>query len=214
MKILFNYVEEKDVERDNLIMIFGLAGDPPHAGHIQAIKYLLSFPESKVKVVLSAAHAFNKKLSPFRKRKEWLDILFKESFTEKECARIEISDIEEKILKEKPEGKVHSFDLVNHFTSLYSKDKVALAFGPDNANDETLMRFKKWIQLKEHDIIVIPEMKIKEKTSRSTQIRYLLIDKKESELKELIGENLARNLLDWVATKDGGEWLTQRKITV
>ena len=214
MRTLFNYIEENSPKPETLVIIFGLAGDPPHSGHMQAIKYLLTFPNSEIKVVLSAAHAFNKRLSPFEKRKEWLTILLKESFTEKELKRIDISNIEEKISLKNPEKKVHTIDLIDYYKEKYSNEKIALAFGPDNANDETLMRFKSWVELKEYSIIVIPEMKTNEKISRSTQIRYLLIDQKEKELIGFMGEELTTNILEWLKTDAGNNWLIQRKITV
>lgn len=214
MRTLFSYIEENSPKPENLTIIFGLAGDPPHSGHIQAIKYLLTFPQSKIKVVLSAAHAFNKRLSPFEKRKEWLTILLKDNLSKQELKRIDISDVEKNILEEKPDKKIHTIDLIKYFRKKLPNEKLSLAFGPDNANDETLMRFKNWVELKEYSIILIPEMKTNEKISRSTQIRYLLIDQKEKELIDFMGENLTFNILEWLKTEAGNDWLIQRKITV
>jgi len=196
-------------EEGNINIVYGLAGDPPHFGHLQAIKHLLSIPNSKVWIILSASHAFGKKMAPYKKRKEWLSslVLSENSIlTESEKKRLIMDDVEQYILCKNNSKVVYSIDLMNHFKEHYKKANFYWAFGRDNANEESIMKFKDYEKLIEWPIISLPEFM----NVRSTLVRNALKNKDINFLISKIGKELTSNIMFWVDQKDGKEWLLNR----
>lgn len=206
-----NFIEDiKILEKEkNINIVYGLAGDPPHFGHLQAIKYLLSITTAKVWIILSCSHAFGKKMAPNKKRKEWLTSLVlgeNSILTEDEKKRVVLDDIEEAIILKNNVNVVYSIDLMNYFKSYYSGNNFYWAFGKDNANESSMKKFKDYEKLCEWPVIVLPEfMEV-----RSTLVRNALKEKNISFLNEKIGYELTNLVNDWISEKEGAEWLLNR----
>lgn len=206
-----NFIENINMlnNKEQVDIVYGLAGDPPHFGHLYAIKYLLSISNSKVWIILSASHAFGKKMAPYHKRKEWLNCLVmgKNSIlTEEEKKRIVLKDIEEEILSKNKINTVYSIDLMNYFNEYNKNGHFYWAFGKDNANEESMKKFKNYEILIQWPIIVLPEfMEV-----RSTLVRNALKQKDIHFLQAKLGEELTFKVLSWVSEKDGEEWLLNR----
>lgn len=195
--------------KKNINIVYGLAGDPPHFGHLQAIKYLLSISEARVWIVLSASHAFGKKMAPYKKRKEWLMslVMGKNSIlSEDEKKRVVLDDIEENIILENNVNVIYSIDLMNYFKDKFYEGSFYWAFGQDNANESSMKKFKNYDILCEWPVIVLPEfMEV-----RSTLVRKALKENNTSFLNEKIGYDLASCIKSWVSEKEGSEWLLNR----
>lgn len=193
----------------NVNIVYGLAGDPPHFGHLQAIKYLLSIKNSTVHIVLSASHAFGKKMAPYKKRKEWLiSLVLGENsiLTSEEKNRVLVKDVEQDILKKSNKNIIYSIDLMSYFKDNFNINNFYWAFGKDNANEQSIKKFKDYERLSEWPIIVLPEfMEV-----RSTQVRIELYNKNKDFLFSKIGKELTLNILSWIDKKEGKEWLLNR----
>jgi len=206
-----NFIENiKTLEKEkNINIIYGLAGDPPHFGHLQAIKYLLSLTTAKVWIILSASHAFGKKMAPYQKRKEWLIslVMGKNSIlSEEEKKRVVLDDVEEIIISKNNVNVVYSIDLMNYFKSNYKSENFYWAFGKDNANENSMKKFKDYDKLCEWPVIVLPEfMEV-----RSTLVRKALKEKDLPFLNEKIGSELTLRINSWISGKEGAEWLLNR----
>lgn len=206
-----NFIENiKTLEKEkNINIIYGLAGDPPHFGHLQAIKYLLSLTTAKVWIILSASHAFGKKMAPYQKRKEWLIslVMGKNSIlSEEEKKRVVLDDVEKIIISKNNVNVVYSIDLMNYFKSNYKSENFYWAFGKDNANENSMKKFKDYDKLCEWPVIVLPEfMEV-----RSTLVRKALKEKDLPFLNEKIGSELTLRINSWISGKEGAEWLLNR----
>lgn len=206
-----NFIENiKTLEKEkNINIIYGLAGDPPHFGHLQAIKYLLSLTTAKVWIILSASHAFGKKMAPYQKRKEWLISLVmgkNSTLSEEEKKRVVLDDVEEIIISKNNVNVVYSIDLMNYFKSNYKSENFYWAFGKDNANENSMKKFKDYDKLCEWPVIVLPEfMEV-----RSTLVRKALKEKDLPFLNEKIGSELTLRINSWISGKEGAEWLLNR----
>jgi len=191
-------------------IVYGLAGDPPHKGHLNAIKYLLSVPNSRVWVILSASHAFGKKTAPYEKRKEWLSLLlFDEAsgLTSEERNRVLVSDLEIDILNiKKGKDPVYSADIQSYLSDKYQGYLFYWGFGMDNANIESIKKFKDYETVLKWPILVIPEMK----EVRSTQVRSALKNGNIDFLHDKIGAELTQNIIQWISKKEGEDWLNNR----
>lgn len=195
---------------NHINIIYGLAGDPPHKGHLNAIKYLLKQKNSTVWVILSASHAFGKKTAPYEKRKEWLSLLlfdYESGLTDRERNHVVIPDLELDILAEKNDGQpVYSADIQRYLSSKYPGVFFYWGFGMDNANIESIKKFKDYETVLKWPILAIPEMK----EVRSTQVRSALREGDTDFLYEKVGVELTQNITQWVSQKEGEEWLNNR----
>ena len=191
-------------------IIYGLAGDPPHKGHLNAIKYLLSVPNSKVWVILSASHAFGKKTAPYEKRKEWLSLLLFDEvsgLTNEEKSCVIMPDLEIDILKSKEsKGPIYSADIQRYLSRKHPDMLFYWGFGMDNANSESIKKFKDYETVLKWPILAIPEMQ----QVRSTKVREALKEGKIDFLHEKIGVKLTQNIMKWIAEKEGQDWLNNR----
>lgn len=194
----------------NVNIVYGLAGDPPHKGHLDAIKYLLSVPNSRVWVILSASHAFGKKTAPYEKRKEWLSLLLFDDVSglmSEEKSRVLVSDLEIDILKiKKSKDPVYSADIQRYLSENYPDEVFYWGFGMDNANIESIKKFKDYEMVLKWPILTIPEMK----EVRSTRVREALKERSFEFLYEKIGERLTQNIVQWISEKEGLDWLNNR----
>lgn len=188
--------------------IYGLAGDPPHIGHLQAIKYLLKSRSSNVWVVLSASHAYGKKTAPYNIRKEWLETLIFNNIilNEEEKSRIILKDIELDIIENKYNKIIYSVDLKIYLDEFYKNKNFVWAFGEDNATEENIKKFKSYEKIIEWPIIVIPEFF----SLHSTQIRKEIRNNNFYFLKESLTEKLAHKITDWVKKPEGKYWIEHR----
>lgn len=189
--------------------IYGLAGDPPHIGHLQAIKYLLKINTSHVWVILSASHAYGKKTAPYDIRKDWLySLIFNTTIlSNDEKNRIIFEDIEPNILKEKKDNKaVYSIDLKTYFEKNYKNEYFVWAFGQDNTTEENIKKFKSFEKVIEWPIFSIPEFFF----LHSTQIRREIRNNNIQFLKESLTEKLAYKIINWVKNPEGKHWIEHR----
>jgi len=73
----------------SIVAILGGSFDPPHIGHVLAVKYLLATGAAdRVVVIPVFEHAFAKPLSPFERRVAWLRAAFENE------SGVQISEIE------------------------------------------------------------------------------------------------------------------------
>lgn len=186
-------------------VVYGLAGDPPHRGHLGAIRWLAE-RAGRVFVVLSAAHAFGKTMAPYAQRKAWLDLLVQE-LPEVLRARVTISDVEERLFAAHPEGKVYSIDVMLQLQAEHPGHRWAWGFGPDNANPATLQRFHRWQELAQWPVWCVEDVS----TWRSTRVRQMLDAHDLQPLVEGMGAPLARTVIDWASTPEGMAWLDARR---
>lgn len=204
-----NFIKNIDVfSGKGVDFIYGLAGDPPHIGHLQAIKYLLKLNDSHVWVVLSASHAYGKKTAPYVIRKEWLEILIfnNDILSSDEKSRIILKDIELDIIKDKQKSIVYSFDLKEYFEEYYENKNFVWAFGEDNTTEENIKKFKFYEKIIEWDILIIPEFF----SLHSTQIRKEIRNNNTVFLKESLTEKLAYEIIKWVKQPQGRYWIEHR----
>lgn len=206
-----NIIEKIDDSRlKNPNFIYGLAGDPPHIGHIQAIKHLLKVKDSIVWVILSASHAYGKKMAPYFIRKDWLNTLIFNTniLNENEKSRIIFKDIELEILEEDCSKKtVYSIDLKQYLEKKYNKNFV-WAFGIDNVNEDNIKKFKDYKSIIEWSIFCIPEFF----SLHSTEIRKEIKNKNYVFLEQNITVDLSKKIIDWVGQPQGSYWIENRDI--
>lgn len=185
--------------------VYGLAGDPPHRGHLSAIRWLTE-RAGKVIVVLSAAHAFGKAMAPYERRHAWLNLLVQGLPTALRD-RVMISDVEERLFAAHPGRKVYSIDVMLQLQAEHPGHDWVWGFGPDNANPATLQRFHRWQDLAQWPVWCVEDVS----TWRSTRVRHLLDAHDHALLSEGMGEPLAHAVIEWACTKDGQAWLAARR---
>lgn len=204
-----NFIKNINIFSGNKVnFIYGLAGDPPHIGHLHAIKYLLKLKDCHVWIILSASHAYGKKTAPYHIRKEWLENLIFESniLSEDEKTRIFLKDIEPEIIKERQKSVVYSVDLKEYFERLYTGETFVWAFGEDNTTEENIKKFKSYQEIIKWPIFSIPEFF----SLHSTQIRCEIRKENINFLKEYLTDKLAYKIVKWVKSTEGKYWIEHR----
>lgn len=144
------------------LVYFGSAFNPPHAGHIHCMQWLLARPG--VDLVLagpSKSHAFAKDMSDFDMRCQMTQDLLAHYKTP---AGIQVSRIEQDLATgDKP---VYTYDVLAALRVLYPEHSIVFGLGPDNV--EQFHRFYRYKDiLSEFGLEECPTMG----TVRSTDIR-------------------------------------------
>lgn len=171
--------KEKSVQSKKQIAVFGSAFNPPTLGHASVLGRLTHF--DKVLLVPSFSHAWDKKMSDFDLRCQWLELFVADLAQD----NLEICAIEKNIY----EGKaVTTWALMSFLQTLYPADELTFVLGPDN-----LFNFSKFYRasdiLTRWNLFVCPQTL----AIRSTDIRYK-IDNKE-DISMLTTPTLAKELM-------------------
>ena len=144
------------------LVYFGSAFNPPHAGHIRCMQWLLTCPD--VDLVLagpSKAHAFAKNMANFDARCQMTqDLLNHFNMPE----NVQVSRIESELAHD--EQPVYTYDVLVALRQLYPAHRIVFGLGPDNV--EHFERFYRYADiLSEFELEACPTMG----TVRSTDIR-------------------------------------------
>lgn len=151
------------------VAVLGLAMNPPHLGHLDAIEQLLGQAD-EVLVVPSAAHAFGKPMAAFPARLDMARLLAARST---HPDRVRVADIEAQMLAEAPGKPVYTFDLLSRLDRQERRTGVryVCAVGPDNAREEVWNRFHRAGEILERFGRVVVEDRL---AVRSSAIRAAL----------------------------------------
>ncbi|WP_053980081.1 adenylyltransferase/cytidyltransferase family protein [Marinagarivorans algicola] len=122
------------------IAVLGSAFNPPHMGHANVVEQALTLFD-RVILVPSFAHAFGKKMAPFTLRLAMVEALRVYAGW---GARVEVSDIEQKIAAQKPFGvPIYTFDVLEAIEVIEPRSTLTFVVGPDNAAAATWAKFYK-----------------------------------------------------------------------
>ncbi len=147
------------------IAVFGSAFNPPSLGHASVLRRLTHF--DKVLLVPSFSHAWNKKMSDFDLRCQWLELFLSDLAQD----NLEICTIEKKIYKGQA---ITTWALMSSLQTLYPTDELTFVLGPDN-----LFNFAKFYRasdiLSRWNLLACPQTL----AIRSTDIRDKLDNKED-----------------------------------
>ena len=169
------------------VAVYGLAGNPPHAGHWECVKYLIN-QGFKVLITPSYSHAFGKTMAPFDLRVKWLS----ESGRDFPGYRKHflVWDVEKRLYFGAPVYSINILDFLRKETGVSG----VLAIGPDNAVADVFAKFKNSSRISsEYGVVVTPEIP----NVRSTWIRQQITEGKGSELSALISDKIIREVVDY-----------------
>lgn len=176
------------------IAIYGGSFDPPHISHVLAVSYAFSIGAfDRVIVVPVFKHAFNKQLTPFRRRLEMCELAFS-------MLPVDVSKIESRL--EQPSYTIHT---VEKIISENSGHTWSLMVGSDVLHEkEKWYQFDRLIKLAPLFVIgrsgfphpdappaILPEVS-------STRVRSLLRNKMVEEAKRLV----PANVLDYIEERE------------
>ncbi|MBI4924415.1 MAG: nicotinate (nicotinamide) nucleotide adenylyltransferase [Bdellovibrio sp.] len=139
------------------IALFGGSFDPPHLGHLEAVKGLFTKPGiKKVILVPSANPPFKKNLTPINHRLKMIELSFLSAVNKNLFSKIEIDlcEVKRAELTKKPS---YTYDTLLELKQVYSPEKNNLAFviGTDQLEDmQSWHRFPEILQLS-HWIILL-----------------------------------------------------------
>ena len=144
------------------LVYFGSAFNPPHAGHIRCMKWLVARPNvDKVLAGPNKAHAFTKNMVDFDMRCEMTrDLLNHFNMP----VNVDVSRIEQDMGKDG--SPVYTYDVLVVLRKLYPEHTIVFGLGPDNI--EQFSRFYRYQDIiNEFELEECPTMG----TVRSTDIR-------------------------------------------
>jgi nicotinate-nucleotide adenylyltransferase len=171
------------------IALYGLAANPPHAGHWSCVDALIS-QGYKVLMAPSISHAFGKRMVDFNTRVDWLNRASVDFGVSDLCL---VWPIEAVIASERTCGDlIYSIDVLDRARVIFGGD-IKLAVGPDNAAKETFSRFRDAQRiLSQYGLVVVPEVD----GIRSTMIRDRLAvgDATSVELVSWVGLSIAKDI--------------------
>lgn len=111
-----------DIRKSRFVVLFGGSFDPPHVGHIQAVKWLLRQPSTaEVWCVPTYRHALGKALTSFEHRCEMLERAISVYGNEVRLERVEAE----------MEGISHTIDTVELLIERHPDRRFSLAIGSD-----------------------------------------------------------------------------------
>lgn len=176
-------------------VLYGLAGNPPHAGHWSCVRQLLDL-RRRVIVAPSYAHAFGKAMAPFETRLRWLEAARVDFGLD--SGRVIVWSAEARVAAGRPEGaSVYSIEMLR-LAEYEFGGSVALAVGPDNADLAVFSRFREHEAIaRDHGLVVLSETP----GIRSTMIRQRLLDGLlgVEELSALVGPAIAPSVMRYFA---------------
>ncbi len=155
------------------IALFGGSFNPPHNGHIHAIKKLAHLKEfDEVWIIPSAQHPFNKDLAPFKARVHMLELCLKN------IKKVKIIKIENELPKPNK-----TIDTIHALKKEFPTHAFSFIIGSD-----LLEEIRKWKDYKkiesEVEIIVMVRKKIKHKKSPYRMLRLDLPGISSSDIRE------------------------------
>lgn len=162
-------VEEKPEKRT--IGVFGSAFNPPHKGHLDAIRQLDGHYE-KILLVPSFRHAFNKAMAPFNIRCQLAQALIG---TETFVSDVQVLPIERRLANNKQAGQpIYTWDLLSAISQQYRTDDIDFILGPDNANPEQWRHFYRAADIADRWRLSVVEERV---PVRSSLIRQCVADR-------------------------------------
>jgi nicotinate-nucleotide adenylyltransferase len=177
------------------LALYGLAGNPPHAGHWACVAELASRGYG-VLVAPSFSHAFGKRMAPFELRVRWLAEAGREF--EALGPNAWVWDEERRVAEGKGEsGVVYSIDMLARAREIFGRAPV-LAVGPDNADPAVFGRFHQHERIAaEFGVEFLPELG----SSRSTLIRNHLAEGNgcDAKLRLWVGDSIAQSVANHFA---------------
>lgn len=178
---------------DSAWALYGLASNPPHAGHWACVRQLLDLGRN-VLVAPSYAHAFGKEMAPFETRLTWLEEARHDFGLD--CERVIVWRAEAIVaMRQLNAGPIYSIEMLRYAQEQYGGN-VALALGPDNAATSVFSRFHQHDAIaREHGLVVLKETA----GVRSTIIRKKIIDGTMSvkELSSFVGPTIAPSVFQY-----------------
>ena len=150
------------------IGVFGSAFDPPTLGHQDVLQQAAGHFD-RILLVPSASHAFHKKTQPFMTRLALLDIFVDSAAVN---VKLEICELEVRMLQQCPDKPVYTFDLLEALEKRYQgSTELSFIRGPDNADPSVWSRFHKAQEIEQR----WPVFTAKERLNiRSSQVRSIL----------------------------------------
>ena len=150
------------------IGVFGSVFDPPTRGHLDVLEQAAGHFDHII-LVPSAAHAFNKQPLSFEQRLALLRC-FVESVALPACT-LEVSEIENGLLSQRPEKPVYTFDVLVVLEALHPDASLGFIRGPDNATPKTWQKFYRYAEIEARWALFTADQRV---TVRSSQVRQLL----------------------------------------
>jgi nicotinate-nucleotide adenylyltransferase len=109
------------------IALFGSAFNPPSAGHADCVAQLAQFVD-EVWLIPSFRHAFDKHMSPYALRCEWV-----QAFAQDLGPHVKLMAIEEELAQATGTPRpIYSYEVVEHIVQRHAEHQFLLAIGPDN----------------------------------------------------------------------------------
>lgn len=180
-------------EKEYIVGVLGSAFNPPHLGHMDALRQALAGVDMVI-AVPCAVHAFGKQMLPLAERARMLEIIIGDTFHGRDRERIRISHVE-KILSAEKAGPVYTFDLLERLEKLEGPNKkLRFIVGPDNASGDTWCRFHRHTEIEQRWGLFVAREEV---VVRSTTVRSVLEQPAESRealvgrLAPLTGQRLA-----------------------
>ncbi len=107
------------------LALFGGSFDPPHVGHVLAVRYLLSVGAADALIIIPVfEHAFDKHLSPFEQRVRLVELAFEDE------PRARVSTIESRLPRPN-----YTLNTVMALKREYPEDDLRLVVGADVLQD-------------------------------------------------------------------------------
>ncbi len=142
-------------------VLFGSAFNPPHRGHVDALRQLLDLGFERVWICPSALHAFGKQMPSMASRLKAVRAMLRKEFPGDD--RLVVSDLESRLYSRRAavrsfrDRPMYSLDMLRHLSCLEG-DPVLLAVGHDNADTKVWERFYQHDRiLREYGRVVLEE---------------------------------------------------------
>lgn len=168
------------------IGFFGLTGNPPHFSHCYAIREALKQSDS-VYISLVYKHPFNKSFIDYEHRKNMLDLILKEYFSQEELLKIKCTEIDKEYL-ETTQQVPYSYNLLKLLKGKEPHNNFKLIIGEDNYKPDVWHRFFSYKEIEDKfGLIVIPDRNV-----HSTQVREFMknIEENKSFIVQACGESV------------------------
>ena len=162
------------------IGIFGITGNPPHMGHLNALE-MASKQLDLVWVTPVYNHAFGKKFLDYDIRKEMINAMLADYPIE----NVEVKDLD-KLYFDTYKETVYSYKLLCFLQDMYPQHEFKLIVGEDNFKTEVWEKFYKHQQILDDFGVVV----IKDMGSHSTDIRNML--QNNEDVVELVSKSVLK----------------------